>query len=79
MNEKLKEEKIKRFLADEVMAFIVKDVLREAFLKASKSQDTMYLAASRIAIDLLDEGFRELQKYKSANRDSAAATSNAGL
>lgn len=79
MNEKAKQEKVRRFLADEVMAYFVKDVLRESFLKQSKDKDVQYLAASRIAIDFLEDGFKELAKYKSPNREEPGPGGQIGL
>ena len=60
MNDTQKE-KIKRFVADKVLSESVQDVLLKSFLKPRNGQDIQLLAASRIAIDLLDEGFRELR------------------
>ena len=79
MNEELKEQKIKRFLADEVMSFFVRDALRDTFLKPAKETDVQYLAASRIALDLLDQGFKDLQQYRSPNREDAKITTNHGV
>ena len=55
--------KIKGFLSDAVMSNAVKEVLREAFLKNSGVNDVQTLAAERIAINLLEEGFKELKKH----------------
>lgn len=59
-----KKEKINRFLQDERMNEAVKEVLQKAFLKPQANKEVNYLAASRIAIDLLDDAWRELLKYK---------------
>ena len=56
-------QKIKSFLADKVMSNAVKSVLMDSFLKNSKNTDVQTLAAERIALNLLDEGFKELNKY----------------
>lgn len=55
-------EKIQRFLADKVMAKSVFDVLLTEFLKPAPMADVNLLAASRVAIDLLQEGWKELEK-----------------
>ena len=53
--------KIKGFLADEIMSNAVKNVLRESFLKDRKG-DVQMLASQMLAVNLLDEGFKELRK-----------------
>lgn len=53
--------KISRFLADKVMSEAVYDVLRESFLK-DKTRDIHVLAASRLALDLLRDGWKELER-----------------
>lgn len=74
MNELAKQQKISRFLADTEMAAMVKDVLLATFLKPTKKDDVQYLAASRIAIDMLQDGFKALETYRSANRERATPT-----
>lgn len=60
-----KKEKINRFLSDAVMSSSVYEVLLDSFLDTEKyKNDVQLLAASRIAIDLLQEGWKDLQKYK---------------
>ena len=60
-----KTDKIKRFVNDKEMAKAVHGVILRAFLKPVKDQDIYMKAASRIAIDLLDDAWKELLKYKS--------------
>lgn len=60
----MKEEKVQKFLNDEVMSEAVYDVLLKAFIKARPQSDVNTLAASRIAIDLLHEAWKDLQKYR---------------
>lgn len=62
--DELKRQKIKRFLEDEVMSEAVYGIILKTFLKPQKG-DVQILAASRIAIDLLDEAWKELSKLKS--------------
>ena len=54
------QDKIKRFLNDEVMEVAVRKSITKSFLKKPKSNDVHYLAGSRIAIDLLDEAWKDL-------------------
>lgn len=78
MNE-LKKEKIKRFLSDAVMAEAVKEVLISSFLKPSKISDVNFLAASRVAIDLLGEAWKELQKFKADKNENTEAKKQIGI
>lgn len=62
MNDTQKE-KIRRFLNDEIMSKTVYDVLLRSFLDSTLSSDVQVLAAQRIAIDLLQDAWKELQKH----------------
>ena len=64
MIDKTKEEKLFRFVNDVVMREAVYNILLQSFLKPKDRTDVNTLAASRIAIDLLQDGWKELQKYK---------------
>ena len=55
--------KIKAFTADKVMSNAVKKVLMEVFIKDSGTTDVQTLASEKIAILLLQSGFKELKKY----------------
>ena len=72
-------EKIKRFLSDKVQANAVKNVLREAFLKKSGNTDVQTLAAERIAINLLEDGFKELGRYSNILKREEKDGKNIGL
>lgn len=64
MDERLKAEKISRFLKDAAMSEAVKSVLLAAFLK--KNATTVpELAAERLAITLVQDAWRDLELYKS--------------
>jgi len=54
-------ENIKRFINNTDMSEAVRGALLRAFLK-KKSDDVNYLAASMIAVNLLNEAFEELKK-----------------
>lgn len=58
---KAKIEKIKKFIADKAMAEAVKGVLMESFLKVQGPRDIHVIAAERLAIDNLREGFKDLE------------------
>lgn len=56
--------KVVRFLEDEVMSDSVKEIIIGSFLKAKTNQDVYQLAASRIAINLLEDAWKDLDKYR---------------
>lgn len=58
-----KQERISRFIKDERMSEAVKEVLQKSFLK-TPSKEVNYLAASRIALDYLEDAWKELLRYK---------------
>lgn len=60
--DKTKQEKIKRFMADKVMSGAVMELLTESFLSPKGARDIHIIAAERIAIDLLKEGFRNMER-----------------
>lgn len=64
MDKETKKAKIDRFLKDELMSQAVFEVLSKAFMKPQKIADVNFLAASRIAIDLLQDAWKELEKNR---------------
>jgi len=79
MQDKLKQEKIRGFMADKLMAIAVKEVLRETFMKESGTQDIHTLASERIAINLLEDGFKELKKSSNKVEQEVKESKNIGL
>lgn len=71
-------EKVARFLDDAVAAKAVYDVLLSAYLKPRQG-DVQTLAASRIAIDLLQEGWRELEKVRNTTTQDEKPRQSVGL
>jgi hypothetical protein len=71
-----KRSKIKRFLADRVMTDAVSEVLIESFLKERKGADVHQLAAARLAIDMLRDGFKDLAKYRNEADDEQKPGAN---
>lgn len=59
----LQKEKLKRFANDKVLFSTVHDVLLQSFLR-DYGGDIQVLAASRIAINYLADGFKELERFK---------------
>lgn len=64
---------------DTIMVEAVWDVIVGSFLKQKPEQDVHVLAASRIAINLLGEARKELEKYKNTDTKDDATTGNVGL
>lgn len=78
MNE-LKKQKIEKFLNDEVMSKVVYDVLVESFMKPHSMSDVNLLAASRLSINLLQDSWKELSKYKREENSSSPPIKQVGL
>ena len=76
-----KQEKIQRFLDDKVMSTAVYEVLRGVFTKTRKGDypDVNFLAAERIAADLLEEGWVELKRSIPQVKVETEAAHNVGL
>lgn len=70
--------KLHNFANDMVMNTAVYNVLLSTFLKPVKG-DVQILAASRVAIDLLNEAWKEVEKFKNITNPAAADTANIGL
>lgn len=58
--------KIQRFLSDEILVGAVYEILNRSFLKRREGEDVEMKAARFIATELLTEGWRELEKFKSS-------------
>lgn len=59
----LNEDRIKRFIVDDSTADSVKAVLMETFMKRHDG-DYHSKAAQMMAIEMLNDGWRELEKFK---------------
>lgn len=79
MNEELKKEKLGRFLTDTIMVKCVYDVLIASFLKPHPLCDVNLLAASRLAIDLLQEGWEDLEKFTLKAPEQMDTQRNVGM
>ena len=60
----LNKERIQRFMSDEVMSESVKESLVQSFMK-KRDGDVQLKAAQMIALELLQEGWRELENMSS--------------
>ena len=79
MDETTKKAKIDRFLADKAMTSSVYDVLLSSFLKRKTNEDTEMKAARFVATELLEEAWKELEKYKNEKEKVDKLTGNVGL
>ena len=78
MRDDLKTAKIQQFLNNEPMAEAVKEAILESFLSGN-SKDVNYLAASRIAIDLLRDAWKDLGRFKENTKDASMSLKQVGL
>ena len=56
--------KLKQFMADKEMSKTVYDMLLASFLKPDKEMGVQELAAARLAVNYLNDAWRELDKQK---------------
>jgi len=71
--------KVKAFIESKDTANAVKSALREVFLKSSGTEDVQTLASERMAINLLEKGFKELKKIASKSEQEVKEGGNVGL
>lgn len=79
MNPELKQARVDRFVKDEMTKQAVFEVLRDEFMKPKKNTDVQYLAASRIAIDLLQDAWKVLETYQGEEEKISTGGTNPGL
>jgi len=72
-------EKLKRFLADPVMSQVVYDELLRAFLEPKPQASTEEKAASFIAIERLQAGWKKLERESKADTPQAKPLEQVGL
>ena len=78
MDEGTKNAKINQFLNDKLMAKAVYEVILDSYLFSQRQSDVNFLAASRIAIDLLQEAWKDLSKHKIKEKEDKVS-GNVGL
>lgn len=74
----MEEEKIKNFVNDKAMTQAVYNALLNSFLSEKETSDVHVLAASRLAINYLKEGFNHLERFKEV-KDTTKKEGNVGL
>ena len=75
----VKNNKIQKFINDKAMSDAVYETLLASFLRGKPSSDVYLLAASRLAVDFLTQGWKELERLKEANSDKSTPSGNIGL
>ncbi len=63
-------ERIRKFVADEATCKIVFAFIQDVYLRPTKSKDVHVLAASRLAIDNLQEAWDEMSRFSSRKEDT---------
>lgn len=71
--------RVKKFMRDVDTANAVRNVLTKAFLKKRERSDIYMAAAERLAIDLLEDAWRELEKIKGQDEAEKKDLSQVGL
>ncbi len=74
-----KKEDIQRFLNDARLKNAIYGVLLRSFLKPQKDKDVHTLAAARIAIDLLEDAWKDLLNYRKEDVKEEKVVSNFAL
>lgn len=74
-----RQEKLKRFSNDRLMNEAVHFLLLQSFLKPRKGADVHELAASRIAIDMLQDAWKDLERYKQDDEAKPDRAPNPGV
>lgn len=70
--------KIRGFISDEMMSDAVRVVLEGTF-KKKRNDDVGTLAAQMMALNLLEEGFKELSRYLNETAKEKKSVDNPGL
>lgn len=78
MNE-IKADKLKRFMLDETMSDAVYEVVQSAFLRGRGLRDVQLLAAERLALDLLEDAWSELERFKPRENGESPPLKQVGL
>jgi len=74
-----KRERVTRFLNDRAMSQTVYQILLDTFVKERESTDVNTLAAQKIAIDLLQEAWKVINKIKNEQQAIHITKNQPGL
>ncbi len=72
-------EKLLRFMNDESMSNAVHSLLLKSFLEPHPWENVNLLAASRIAIDLLEDAWKDLARFKTQEEAKRKEVTQVGL
>ena len=76
----LQKDKIARFLEDTLLSDTIRDILLEnALNQPIKQYEIHYLAAQRLAIDIIRESWKEMERYRSQSEKKETTARNIGL
>lgn len=75
----MKEEQIKRFINNKLMSEAVYGIILDDFLKPRRISDVNFLAASRIAIDIFKEAWKELESIGRTEKREIKTLEQIGL
>lgn len=73
------QEKIRQFIHDEVMNNAVFTLIQNTFLRKKGNRDVNTLAAERLAIEFLDDAWKEMEKLKVGETSTSQHVDNVGL
>lgn len=73
------QEKLKRFAQDQRTREAVHRLLLASFLKPRKGADVHELAASRLAIDMLQDAWKDIEAYRHIEDDAPERGGNPGV
>lgn len=73
------QERVSRFMRDEVTSNAVYDLLLLTFLEGTKTTDVNTLAAERIAITLLQEAWRKLERFRTKEKPESQNNRQIGI
>lgn len=59
-----RKEKLKRFASDRMMFAAVREQILSTYLRPRAKLDVQVLAAERLAIDLLEDAFKEIERFR---------------
>lgn len=77
--ESQKREKINKFLSDKMMSGYVWEVVLASFLRQRKDADVQLKAAQMIAIELLHEAWKELERDRTSQEVEKKELKQVGL
>lgn len=75
----LNQEQLKRFANNTEMNEAVKEVLLEVYMRKPSNADANVLAGHFIAIDLLQEAWREIDEYRSKPEEETPVKTQIGI